>query len=146
MSEKKKSLKIRWRRLIIEGETCLRCSSTEEELEKAVSALKQALSPLGIEVVLEKEKLSVKEFENEPLESNRIWINDKPLEEYFGGKIGQSPCCGVCEPYECRTVKIGEQVYETIPSDMIIKAGLAATIQLLKSVSDKNCCEERNCQ
>ncbi|MCX8189588.1 MAG: DUF2703 domain-containing protein [Nitrososphaeria archaeon] len=146
MSAKGKSLKIRWRRLVLDGETCPRCSSTEEELEKAVSMLKQALSQLGIEVILEKEKLSVKEFENDPLESNRIWINDRPLEEYFGGNVGKSPCCNVCEPYECRTVKIGEQVYETIPSEIIVRAGFAAAIQLLNLGCGKNCCEEAECQ
>ncbi|MCX8188658.1 MAG: DUF2703 domain-containing protein [Nitrososphaeria archaeon] len=138
---KKKELKIRWQRLIFEGNTCPRCSSTEKELEKAVSTLRQALSPLGIKVVLEKDVLSIKEFENNPLESNRIWINDRPLEEYFGGNVGQSSCCDVCEPYECRTVNIGEQIYETIPSEIIVKAGLTAAIQLLNSGCSKNCYE-----
>ncbi|MGQ9551641.1 MAG: DUF2703 domain-containing protein [Candidatus Bathycorpusculaceae bacterium] len=32
-----KLLKIKWRRLVSDGETCPRCESTEEELEKAVS-------------------------------------------------------------------------------------------------------------
>ncbi|MBC7091177.1 MAG: DUF2703 domain-containing protein [Nitrososphaeria archaeon] len=146
MNEKDNTLKIRWRRLILKGETCPRCRSTEEELEKAVSTLRQALSLLRIEVILEKEELSVGEFENEPLESNRIWINDRPLEEYFGGKIGQSPCCDVCEPYECRTVEIGEQVYETIPSEIIVRAGLAAALQSLNTRCSKNCCDEENCQ
>jgi hypothetical protein len=42
------------------GQTCPRCGSTEEELHKAVSILKQYLLPWGIEVKVEKEELSTK--------------------------------------------------------------------------------------
>lgn len=53
------TMKIKWKRLISKGETCLRCGSTEEELGRAISNLKQSLAPLRIEVILEKEELSV---------------------------------------------------------------------------------------
>jgi uncharacterized protein (DUF169 family) len=66
--------------LISKGETCPRCGSTEEELRKAVSTLKKSYAPLGIKVILEKEELSVTEFKKDPLESNRIWINNRLLE------------------------------------------------------------------
>jgi hypothetical protein len=51
-----KVLEIKWQRLLIDesGQTCPKCGSTEKELDKAVSALKQSLAPLGIEVILEK--------------------------------------------------------------------------------------------
>ena len=61
-----------------------RCSSTEEELHKAVSILKQYLLPWGIEVKVEKEELSTKAlfkgsgletFSNLPNASLRIDIN-----------------------------------------------------------------------
>ncbi len=77
------------------GKTCPRCGLTEEELSKAVSALRQSLATLGIKVILEKEELSVSEFEKDPLQSNRIWMNDRPLEDYIKGNVGQSPCCEV---------------------------------------------------
>ena len=66
------TLKIRWKRLISKGETCPRCGSTEEEIKKAVLILKQSFAPLGINVILEKEQLSVTEFQKDPLQSNRI--------------------------------------------------------------------------
>ncbi|MGE5684531.1 MAG: DUF2703 domain-containing protein [Nitrososphaerota archaeon] len=87
-----KSVKIKWKRLISKGETCPRCGSTEQEIEKAVSTLKQSFAPLGIEVVLEKQQISDTEFQKDPLQYNRIWINDRLLEDWIGGKVGQSPC------------------------------------------------------
>lgn len=126
-----KKLKIKWQRLLHEGQTCPRCKSTGDEVEKAVSILKESLSPLNIEVALEKEALTDSQFKNDTLESNKIWINDVLMEEYIGGKIGQSTCCDVCGPHECRTVKVGEEVYETIPSDTIVKAGLLAALKMI---------------
>ena len=134
-----KTLNIKWQRLVTEGETCPRCGSTEQELDKAIDKLKQALVPLGIDVNLEKEELNISEFKQEPLQSNRIWINGQPIENIINGNVDQSPCCDVCGPSDCRTVEINGQIYETIPSDLIIQAGLAATNQIL-NVKRENCC------
>jgi len=136
-----KTLKIKWQRLISDGQTCPRCGSTEEELEKAISTLKQSLTPLDIQVVLEKDRLSVAEFKRDPLKSNQIWLNGRVLEDWIGGKVGQSPCCDVCGPSECRTVGVGGEVYEAIPADLIIKAGLLAASQLVGTETNKSCCE-----
>lgn len=135
-------LRIKWKRLISDGETCPRCGSTEEELGKAVSTLRQSLAPLGIEVVFEKEELSVAEFKKDPLQSNRIWISDRLLEEWIGGGVGHTPCCDVCGPHDCRTVEVGGQVYETIPAEIIIKAGLSAAAQLVVPRKGEPCCGE----
>ena len=81
--------------MISKGETCPRCGSTEEALRKAESTLKQSLALLGIEVILEKEELSVTEFKKDPLQSNRIWINNRLLEDWIEGRVGHSPCCDV---------------------------------------------------
>ncbi|MCX8170450.1 MAG: DUF2703 domain-containing protein [Candidatus Bathyarchaeota archaeon] len=133
-----KMLRIRWQRLVYGGRTCPRCESTGEEIEKAVSILKQILAPLEIEVAVERDELSINEFRENPLESNRIWIEDRPIEEWLSGKVGQSPCCDVCGPYECRTVEVEGEVYETITSDLIVKAGVLAALNLI----NKSCCEE----
>ncbi len=139
-NDDQKTLRIEWQRLISNDKTCPRCGSTEEELDKAVATLKQSLAPLGIEVMLQKKELSVSEFKEAPLESNRIWINNRPLEDYIGGNVGQSPCCDVCGPSECRTVEIEGQTYETIPSQVIIQAGLAAATQLVNPRNARSCC------
>ena len=47
-STNKNILKIKWQRLIFEGETCPRCGSTEKELEEAISTLRQSLTPLEL--------------------------------------------------------------------------------------------------
>jgi hypothetical protein len=103
----------------------------EEELRKALSTLKQSLAPLGIGVILQKEEIPIAEFRKDPLQSNRIWINNRLLEEWIEGRVGQSPCCDVCGPHNCRTVKAEGQVFETIPAEIIIKSGLLAASQLV---------------
>ena len=135
-----KILKIKWKRLISEGETCPRCGSTEEELRMAVSTLRQSLAPLGIEVFMEKEGLSVAEFKKDPLQSNRIWINNRLLEDWIEGKVGQSHCCDVCGPHDCRTVEVEGEIYETIPAEIIIKAGLSAASRLAIPREGDSCC------
>ncbi|MEM4576047.1 MAG: DUF2703 domain-containing protein [Candidatus Nezhaarchaeales archaeon] len=90
-----KVLKIRWQRLVYEGQTCPRCEVTGEEVEKAASILRQILEPLGAKVIVEKEELPLDIFRDKPLESNRIWINDVALEDRLQGRVGQSPCCSV---------------------------------------------------
>lgn len=124
------TLRIKWQRLVTDGQTCERCGSTEDELDKAMSILTKSLSPMKIEVTLEKMEISFEEFEKNPLISNQIWINEKPLEEWVGGIIGQSQCCGPCASCDCRTVSVDGELYETIPSDLITKAGLLAASRL----------------
>lgn len=111
--------------MISEGETCPRCGTTEEALRKSVSALEQSLAPLGINVILEKEELSATEFKKDPLQSNRIWINNRLLEDWIEGRMGHSPCCDVCGTHDCRTVEVQGRIYEAIPAEIIIKAGLS---------------------
>ena len=133
-----KTLKIKWQRLVSDGQTCPRCGSTEEELERAISTLKQSLIPLGIKVVIEKDELSVAEFKKDPLQSNQIWLNGRLLEDWIGGKVGQSPCCDVCGPSECRTVGVGGELYEAIPADLVIKAGLLVASQLVGTETNES--------
>ena len=139
MRKKNKQLTLKWQRLIDKGDTCPRCGSTENEIEKAVSALQQSLKPLGIEIILNKKELTIEEFKKNPLESNRILINNRPLEEYLDAQTGQSPCCDVCGPTDCRTLDVDGNTYETIPSELIIRAGLSAVMELLHS-DEHSCC------
>jgi len=118
-----KKLNIVWQRLITEdGATCPRCGGTEAELGKAVKELKK----LEIAVKLEKKALSPAEFKAAPLASNRIIINGKSLEEWLSAGAGASPCCAECGDEECRTVEVGNKIFETIPAEIIVKAAIAA--------------------
>ena len=134
------NINIKWQRLVAKGETCPRCESTEQELNKAINKLQQALSPLEIKVTLEKEEINISEFKQDPLQSNRILINDQPIENLLKGKVGQSPCCEVCGPSDCRTMEVDGQIYETIPSELIIQAGLMAANEILNTKRTNSCC------
>lgn len=135
---RRKKLIVKWQRLLFDGQTCPRCGATEAEVEKALLVLNQALSPVDIDVILEKGELSVDEFKKDTLQSNKICLNGRLLEEWLDGRTGQSRCCDVCGPHDCRTVGLEEEVYETVPSKLIVKAGLLAASQLLGPQSAKN--------
>lgn len=135
-------LHIRWQRLLIDGVTCPRCASTEEELERACALLEQVFAPLGIGVVLEKEILSCEAFRKDPLQSNAIFLNGRPLEEWLEASRGASPCCDVCGPVACRTVEVDGRVYEVIPAELIVKAAFLAVSASLSGCSHHGspCC------
>lgn len=127
-----KTLVIKWQRLLDENnQTCPRCGSTEDEIERAVNLLRQSLSPLGIEVMLQKAAIDKEDFNKDPLQSNNILIENRAIEEWLGARVGQSQCCDVCGDAECRTIEIEGQVFETIPATLIIKAGLIAASRVL---------------
>ncbi len=132
-----KTLSITWQRLVNEnGETCERCQLTYEEILKAIKKLKQAFNPLAIDVILVQKEISESIFINNPSQSNRILIGGKSLEEWLEAKVGQSQCCDICEGSECRTIETGVRVYEVIPEELIIKAGLLAASHIFGDDSD----------
>ncbi len=129
-----RTLQVRWQRLVdAKGQTCDRCGTTEKAAEDGVKKLRRSLKAVGIEVVLEKVAVNSAEFAKEPLESNRIWIADKPIEEWLGATIGKSPCSGPCGVAECRTITADGRTYTAIPSELIVKAGLLAGAQVVSS-------------
>lgn len=131
-------LSIRWQRLVVNGhETCPRCRDTEAELDEAVERLKRSLASSNVRVDLEKVALDKATFEADPLASNRIWIAERPLEDWLDASVGKSPCCESCEDAECRTVRVGTEVYEAISSDLIVRAGLRAASSLRASPQGK---------
>jgi hypothetical protein len=134
-----KTLTITWQRLLMDedGRTCVRCGSTEKELERAAETLKQSLAPLGIEVVLLKKALDAEAFARDALESNRIWIGGKPLEEWLGADVGRSVCCDVCGNAECRTVEMRQERHETVPADLVVRAGLVAASGMIAAGSEE---------
>lgn len=125
-----KTLTLHWQRLLTGGATCPRCGSTEQAVEEAAATLTQALAPLGIAMVLEKGELTPEAFARAPLQSNRILLNGRSLEDWLGASSGQSPCCAACGPHECRTLEIGDEVYEAVPAALIVKAGLLAAAEI----------------
>lgn len=133
-------LQIRWQRLVDEkGQTCGRCGATEASVAEAFEKLSSSLAKLDIEVALEKKVISPAAFSKDPLESNRIWIAGKPLEEWLAASFGKSQCSSSCGKSECRTVIIDKKTYESIPAELIVKAGLLAAAQIIADPSAKTC-------
>lgn len=130
------TLTVRWQRLVDSAdETCPRCATTGSEVEKAVAHLNRSLAPVGIEVKLETERLSEAQFAAAPLESNRIWVAGRSLEEWLGARTASSPCCASCGDADCRTVSVGTQTYEAIPVELIVRAGFLAAEDVLRRQS-----------
>ena len=126
-------LTIKWQRLVDDaGETCPRCGATETEVDKAFGSLRESLEAFGIKVRLEKDVLDMTAFQENPKESNLIWIAGKPLEEWLGARVDESGCCGPCGHTECRTIVVGGRTYEAIPAALIERAGLLAASQMVK--------------
>jgi hypothetical protein len=145
-----KSLPIVWQRLVDpKGQTCPRCGGTLDELDKAVATLEQSLLPLGIRPTLETTEIDSASFQRDPSQSNRIWIAGKPLEEWLGAQTSSSSCCSVCGDAECRTIELGREVFEVIPSELILKAALLAASQMVRKndlggdiVCGPQCCSD----
>lgn len=118
-----KTIKLEWQRLVIDNETCPRCGGTEEEIEKAI----KALADQGIPASLTKKEISKNDFDLNPQESNRLLINGRTIEAWLAAKTGKSCCCDACGDADCRTIEYANQIYETVPAELIIKAALIAT-------------------
>jgi len=143
-----KSLPIIWQRLVSsDGKTCDRCDATHQAIERAVSTLKEALHPLGIEPTLETRAIGEQSFKADSSESNRIWIAGRPLEEWLGARVGSSRCCSVCGESECRTVEVMGATFEAIPEKLFLKAALIASAHVLDPATEgpsgesAGCCE-----
>jgi hypothetical protein len=116
-------------------------------MQRALSKLKDALRPLGVEPTLELREIDEEAFKANPGESNRIWIAGRPVEEWLGARVGSSRCCSVCGESECRTVEVEGTTFEAIPEELVLRAGLIAASQLLNSMEassrnvERRCCE-----
>ncbi len=128
-----KTLVIEWQRLLDEQkETCPRCGSTEQEVDKAVLELNQLLAPSDIVVILTKKSIDPETFKKDALQSNKIVIAGKTLEDWLGATTGQSKCCETCGDAECRTVEYAGDTHEAIPAELIVRAGLTAASYAFK--------------
>ena len=128
---KEKRLLLSWQRLVVDnGRTCPRCQETGDGVRQVAERLREALAGLGVVVELEEKVLDQPLFLNDPLSSNQIRLNGRPLEEWLGASVGSSQCCDVCGDAQCRTVQLAGAVFEAIPEDLIIRAALLAAAEL----------------
>ena len=133
-------LQIDWQRLVESGQTCPRCMQTGDQVRQAARTLDAALSPVGIRVRLTESAIALARFQLAPLESNRILLNDRTLEQWLGGQTGHSQCCDVCGPNDCRTVSVDGESYESIPAELIVRAGVLAAAEQLGSADNGGTC------
>ncbi len=138
-------LTVNWQRMVTgDGQTCDRCGGTEDELRKAIGTLQQSLRPLGIEVAFVEGALTIDECAADIIQSNRIVVGDRSLEEWLGGEVGQSSCGSCCsaigEEVECRTLRVDGSTYEVIPADLIVRAGLLAASGMIGAPPATPCC------
>lgn len=128
-----RTLVIRWQRLVDDvGDTCTRCSGTELSIEQARRTLAASLKPLGLHVRVIKAQLTTEQFALAPSESNRIWIGEETLEAVLGAGTSVSICSGCCGDSPCRTTVVDGRSYETIPPELIIRAGLRVAADLVR--------------
>ncbi len=127
------TLVIEWQRLLDEQkETCSRCGSTEQEVEKAVKELSRMFEESAVAFSLIKKSIDPETFRKDVLQSNKILVAGKTLEEWLGATTGQSKCCETCGDAECRTVEYAGDTHEAIPAELIVRAGLTAAAYLFK--------------
>lgn len=117
-----KTLKIEWRHLDVEGETCNRCYDTGENLAQEVKRLSRALQSQGIEVVLTEIKLN----DTQIPQSNTILFNGVAIEDILDIKVLENYCDSCTsllgkETY-CRTIMYDGNEYEDIPAKAIRQA------------------------
>jgi hypothetical protein len=133
-----KTLVIQWQRLTeSSGDTCGRCGNTERSIDEAHRLLTASLRPLGIRVSVLKARLAPELFGLDPSQSNRIWIADQPLEEIIGAQTGASRCSGCCGDSDCRTTVVDGRAYETIPPELIVRAGLKVAANMIQPASSQ---------
>lgn len=125
-----------------DGKTCDRCGATEAALKQAVEQLESK----GVKVNLEVKDMTSEEFAKNCAESNRIWLNDKPIEEILGATVGTSKCSGECAAHkadaQCRTMIVEGKTFEAVPTELIVKAGLMSAGMESADMSVKNASEK----
>ncbi len=144
-----KTLKIEWKHLDVEGETCNRCYDTGENLNQEVKRLNRALQPQGIEVEWFETKLD----DTQIPQSNTILFNGVPIEDILNIEVLQNYCdsCTTLlgnETY-CRTIRYEGNEYEDIPAKAIRQAALKVLgIEEATKAPVKNsgcCCNSSKC-
>jgi len=143
-----KTLKIEWRHLDVEGETCDRCYDTGENLANEIKRLKRALQPQDIVVEYTETKLD----DTKIPQSNTILFNGISIEDILDIEVSKNYCdsCTAllgAETY-CRTVKFEGNEYEDIPAKAIRQA--AYKVLELKEADNKSsensgCCGSDGC-
>ncbi|MBN2543146.1 DUF2703 domain-containing protein [bacterium] len=145
-----KTLSIKWQKYLAASDSsCCRFTNTEKELEKAVSTLEKTLAPLGISVELEADEINKEDFLKDPTQANVIWLADKRIEDWLSADIGKAKCDKLStelgKDIECRTIMLDGKTYDSIPSELIVKAALLASSEMLTASPIEHDCVNKEC-
>jgi len=142
------TLKIEWRHLEVDGETCNRCYDTSENLYHEVKRLNKVLVAKNITIELIDTKLSAQDV----VQSNTFLINDVPIENIIDVKVSTNYCesCStlIGKDSYCRTVIFDGNEYEDIPAKAIRQAVYKVLGLEESSIEQKGhscCCKGSNC-
>ena len=117
-----KTLKIEWRHIDVDGETCDRCYDTGENLNAEVTRLNRKLETKGVRVEWFETKLNGDQVP----QSNTILFNGVPIEDIIHIKVDENYCDSCTEllgnETYCRTVFYEGIEYEDIPAKAIREA------------------------
>jgi hypothetical protein len=122
-----KTLHIEWKHYEKDGATCTRCGDTGQTLERAVGNLRGELAERNIALTFTETILS----EQDIPESNSIFFNGAPLEALIPGAKTSENHCRSCSELTgrdtlCRTVEVGDALYEAVPETLIRQAAYRA--------------------
>ena len=140
-----KTLKIEWRHLDVEGETCDRCYDTGENLNQEAKRLNRVLNPQGILVEVAETKLD----DTQIPQSNTILFNGVPIEDILSIKVSENYCdsCTLLlgKKTYCRTVFYEGNEYEDIPAKAIRQAALKilGMMEIRAAESEKDAAKQR---
>ena len=115
----KKTLKIEWRHLDVDGETCDRCYDTGENLVQEIKRLKRKLEPYGIQIEMKETRLDDRQIP----QSNTILYNGVAIEDILDIEVSANYCDSCTDllgqDTYCRTVRYDGNEYEDIPAKAI---------------------------
>ena len=111
-----KEINIEWKHYDKEGETCTRCNSTGDNIQVAITELKN-IKVNYVETILEAKDMAI---------SNSVLINGTLIEDILGLKASQNHChscsCISGVDTDCKTVEDENTIYEAIPKEIILLA------------------------
>jgi len=131
-------LTVEWQKA--DSDACLGCKNSgarEQDIKKAFDELSRKLAAKGIRVELV-EKKAVVDTSKPEMASGLMWVGNEPVESWLGAST-QSKVCPACPTgprgygHLHKTLIVDGQVYDPIPVDLMVRAGLSAADQLQKN-------------
>lgn len=117
-----KKLKIEWKHYDKEGETCTRCNSTGDNIQKSIKAILDDSDFSDTKITFKETKLEA----NEMSESNSVLIDGQKIEDLLNATASENYChscsCLSGTGTNCRTVKYDGNIYEELSTEMIVDA------------------------